>query len=403
MGRCVLLCDLSLLLLSLCVDVLSVCAEGCTQVTGVMAMMMTGRVLLVCALCVLWCGAADGDVGGPVTLGDPGGGGQSPLVNKGDGGSGGSKADSSHESKSEPLVAASEEESPALLLDEDEGGNPAEEHLRREKEVPKGNQEESQSPPQDASPTDGNPEGALDFLPQERLLDAPEKGVITNGGGGGTANGGKDDTDQNAGLSPNNSDPTALVEPEVKQVLTPEPIKTKLSPAMTASAEETNPTASTGSQHATETTSTTSPSHSKTAPEASGKTSGNGTPNQQREETDQPDSTNNATTSHPAETPAASSTIGSDGAQNKDDKFDNGAQRPHRKEPQDGLEDRNTDDAPTASETEPKSAKTDITQKNATSKSGDSDSSTAVSHAASPLLFLRVVVVVACAAAVVAV
>ncbi|RNC42829.1 mucin-associated surface protein (MASP) [Trypanosoma cruzi] len=41
---------------SLCVDVLLVCAEGCTQLTGVMAM-MTGRVLLVCALCVLWCGA----------------------------------------------------------------------------------------------------------------------------------------------------------------------------------------------------------------------------------------------------------------------------------------------------------------------------------------------------------
>ncbi|ESS62326.1 mucin-associated surface protein (MASP) [Trypanosoma cruzi Dm28c] len=58
------LCDASLLLLSLCVDVLLVCAEGCTQVTGVMAMMMAGRVLLVCALCVLWCGlsgiAADG-------------------------------------------------------------------------------------------------------------------------------------------------------------------------------------------------------------------------------------------------------------------------------------------------------------------------------------------------------
>ncbi|RNC34390.1 mucin-associated surface protein (MASP) [Trypanosoma cruzi] len=45
------------LLLSLCVDVLLVCAEGYTQVTGVMAMMVTGRVLLVCALCVLCCGA----------------------------------------------------------------------------------------------------------------------------------------------------------------------------------------------------------------------------------------------------------------------------------------------------------------------------------------------------------
>ncbi|EKG02345.1 mucin-associated surface protein (MASP), putative [Trypanosoma cruzi] len=50
----------SLHLFLLCVDVLLVCAEGCTQVTGVMAMMMTGRVLLVCALCVLWCGAVFG-------------------------------------------------------------------------------------------------------------------------------------------------------------------------------------------------------------------------------------------------------------------------------------------------------------------------------------------------------
>ncbi|RNC56198.1 mucin-associated surface protein (MASP) [Trypanosoma cruzi] len=47
-------------LLLLCVDGELVCAEGYTQVTGVMAMMMTGRVLLVCALCVLWCGAGGG-------------------------------------------------------------------------------------------------------------------------------------------------------------------------------------------------------------------------------------------------------------------------------------------------------------------------------------------------------
>ncbi|EKF99630.1 mucin-associated surface protein (MASP), putative [Trypanosoma cruzi] len=60
---CAWLCDflLFLLLLSLCVDVLLVCAEGYTQVTGVMAMMMTGRVLLVCALCVLWCVTVFGD------------------------------------------------------------------------------------------------------------------------------------------------------------------------------------------------------------------------------------------------------------------------------------------------------------------------------------------------------
>ncbi|RNC56404.1 mucin-associated surface protein (MASP) [Trypanosoma cruzi] len=48
------------LLLLLSVDVFLVCAGGYTQVTGVMAMMMTSRVLLVCALCVLWCGAVFG-------------------------------------------------------------------------------------------------------------------------------------------------------------------------------------------------------------------------------------------------------------------------------------------------------------------------------------------------------
>ncbi|EKF30834.1 mucin-associated surface protein (MASP), putative [Trypanosoma cruzi marinkellei] len=52
-----------ILLLLLCVDGELVCAEGYTQVTGVMAMMMTGRVLLVCALCVLWCCGAGGAAG----------------------------------------------------------------------------------------------------------------------------------------------------------------------------------------------------------------------------------------------------------------------------------------------------------------------------------------------------
>ncbi|KAF5215655.1 hypothetical protein ECC02_011632 [Trypanosoma cruzi] len=93
-GRGCVTC-LSLLLL-LCIDVLLVCAEGCTQVTGVMAMMMTGRVLLVCALCVLWCGADGGECSEPTpvppasqsedrntpksekeTIGGAGGGGQS--------------------------------------------------------------------------------------------------------------------------------------------------------------------------------------------------------------------------------------------------------------------------------------------------------------------------------------
>ncbi|ESS55602.1 mucin-associated surface protein (MASP) [Trypanosoma cruzi Dm28c] len=69
-------------LLSLYVDGALVCAEGYTQVTGVMAMMMTGRVLLVCALCVLWCGTPGGrcDEGG--TGGTPPGASASDVVGK---------------------------------------------------------------------------------------------------------------------------------------------------------------------------------------------------------------------------------------------------------------------------------------------------------------------------------
>ncbi|EKF32241.1 mucin-associated surface protein (MASP), putative [Trypanosoma cruzi marinkellei] len=55
---------LCLFLLPLGADWELFCAEGYTQVTGVMAMMMmTGRVLLLCALCVLWCGAVFGYAG----------------------------------------------------------------------------------------------------------------------------------------------------------------------------------------------------------------------------------------------------------------------------------------------------------------------------------------------------
>ncbi|EKF29375.1 mucin-associated surface protein (MASP), putative [Trypanosoma cruzi marinkellei] len=73
------MCDLSLsLLFSLCIDGELVCAEGYTQVTGVMAMMMTGRVLLVCALCVLWCGIAGGRCD-ETTAGSGSGGGGTPT------------------------------------------------------------------------------------------------------------------------------------------------------------------------------------------------------------------------------------------------------------------------------------------------------------------------------------
>ncbi|ESS63066.1 mucin-associated surface protein (MASP) [Trypanosoma cruzi Dm28c] len=97
MEQCAWLCDVSLLLHLLRVDGELVCAEGCTQVTGVMAMMMTGRVLLVCALCVLWCGAVFGHAEGLAAVGGSSGGGNSA------GSEGGSRGDPEVNSSLEPL------------------------------------------------------------------------------------------------------------------------------------------------------------------------------------------------------------------------------------------------------------------------------------------------------------
>ncbi|RNC54213.1 mucin-associated surface protein (MASP) [Trypanosoma cruzi] len=66
----------------LCVGGELVCAEGCTQVTGVMAMMMTGRVLLVCALCVLWCGAGGGGFADEEKAAGSGSGAELPPASK---------------------------------------------------------------------------------------------------------------------------------------------------------------------------------------------------------------------------------------------------------------------------------------------------------------------------------
>ncbi|RNE99189.1 mucin-associated surface protein (MASP), partial [Trypanosoma cruzi] len=86
--------------LSLCVDVLLVCAEGYTQVTGVMAVMMAGRVLLVCALCVLWCGGAVVESVANDVVGD--GVKEGPL--------GGSQSDSREEEAGKPELSESVDE-----------------------------------------------------------------------------------------------------------------------------------------------------------------------------------------------------------------------------------------------------------------------------------------------------
>ncbi|EKF29570.1 mucin-associated surface protein (MASP), putative, partial [Trypanosoma cruzi marinkellei] len=294
----------------LCVDGELVCAEGCTQVIGVMMMMMTGRVLLVCALCVLWCGGGGADDAGAGIAGDPGthsqsGGetvGQSPPAGGSNGGSGGSKADGSHGSKGKSLDSASAEESSPLDPSPEGDLSLSEKHVLQERVDSTGKQEHSQSGTQDVSLPDMNEAETRETGPKQELSDTQKTGVLTNVGGSEIAIRGEVNTGHNTGFIPNKSDSPPLLEPQAKQVLTPaEP-----SPVITVSAGETNPTASTDSQNATETTSTTSPSHAETATEAPEKTLGNGAPGQQREDTDTPDSIKDASTNHPAEITASS-------------------------------------------------------------------------------------------------
>ncbi|KAF8292154.1 Mucin-associated surface protein (MASP), subgroup S080 [Trypanosoma cruzi] len=382
-----------------------------------MALMMTGRVLLLCALCVLWCGAGCGvfaDQDEELSTESPGGrsSGGDPLETKELENPVPHGADSEIQS---PVVEQPQLNHPQDLrgaatesLGEGEGEGEGEEDDDDEKEdekergkgkdgkdtrtTEKTEKQKSLTKDRGTLQLPSQPERGITPAPPGEALQVEEEG-------GPPASGGDSRPRQPAAT------PSA---PELLLTLTSiegqgqgTPSEIPPGPTTTTTngkpAGEASPTASTGSQTATETTSTTSPSNAKVALGAAEKHLGNRVPNQKKEKTEAPDSMKDAPTSHPAETKATSiSTTGSGGAQKNEDRVDNGDQRSNSKEPQEGHEDGNTDDAPTASEAEPQTPETDTTQTNATSKSGDSDGSTAVSHTTSPLLLL---LVVACAAA----
>ncbi|KAF8286466.1 Mucin-associated surface protein (MASP), subgroup S074 [Trypanosoma cruzi] len=126
--------------------------------------------------------------------------------------------------------------------------------------------------------------------------------------------------------------------------------------------------------------------------------SGDATQGQHSHDTDTEDSTKNAATGSPAEpTTLSTSASGSgDHVHNKADKDD--AQSSEGQH--DSLETGNTNVVPTLSEAAPQTAT--ATQTNHTTTHGDSDSITAVSHTTSPLLLLLLFVACAAAAAVAA-
>ncbi|EAN85337.1 mucin-associated surface protein (MASP), putative [Trypanosoma cruzi] len=124
---------------------------------------------------------------------------------------------------------------------------------------------------------------------------------------------------------------------------------------------------------------------------------------QHGKDTDSSNFMNNANTGSSAETTASSfSKSGGIDAPKNESEDEGDAQRPNSKEPQEKPEDSNTNDALTENETAPQTEKPfGSAQTNDTSKSGDNDGSTAVSHAISPLLLLLLVVACAAVAAVV--
>ncbi|KAF8304186.1 Mucin-associated surface protein (MASP), subgroup S074 [Trypanosoma cruzi] len=129
--------------------------------------------------------------------------------------------------------------------------------------------------------------------------------------------------------------------------------------------------------------------------------SGDATQGQHRHDTDTEVSTKNAATGSPAE-PTSSSTSTSGSGDHVQNKADEDDAQSSEGQ-HDSLETGNTNVVPTLSEEAPKTAKTTTAaQTNHTTTHGDSDGSTAVSHTTSPLLLLLLVVCAAAAAVVVA-
>ncbi|PBJ73627.1 mucin-associated surface protein [Trypanosoma cruzi cruzi] len=177
----------------------------------------------------------------------------------------------------------------------------------------------------------------------------------------------------------------------------PPPLPPSGGPAPSSTAGEGGPTAEKESaQKITEVVNENTPSGSKTGSEAPAPPSEDATQGQHSHDTDTENSTKNAATGTPAETSSSSTSTSGSGDHVQNKADEDDAQS--SEEQHDNLETGNTHVVPTLSETAPQTAiKTATAHKNDTTTPGDSDGSTAVSHTTSPLLLL--LVVVACAAA----
>ncbi|RNF07211.1 mucin-associated surface protein (MASP), partial [Trypanosoma cruzi] len=404
------------------VDVLLVCAEGYTQVTGVMAMMMTGRVLLVCALCVLWCGgggvyAGDIDnsaVGGCMTSGVVG-------TNCSHVPSGCDKTVPKPPFRSALPITVLQADAPEGKDLTSQGGNL--------------NSSESSGTGSSGRSGGGKQSGQSGVSGGDHLPNPSSSGSSTRPP---THDGNAVPQDPEEDSSPQNkkslekavqSETKTPAEPKVDEVPTSEPDPQQIGAEALVTvggtgnearreAEDTNK-ASSGKQLTKETEplppaggippepdgTHTSPetnavnSASENEPESNSleRPSEDGEAGQQDKEADTQGTREAEVTQGKAASPI--STSGSGSAQSEADADGDDPQRPNPEGPQnDGTEAGDTHGPTAASNAAPQAAKATTAQTNGTVTPGDSDGGTAVSHTTSPLLLLLVLCAAAAAA-----
>ncbi|EAN93645.1 Mucin-associated surface protein (MASP) [Trypanosoma cruzi] len=398
-----------------------------------MAMMMTGRVLLVCALCVLWCGACgvyardrdSNELVGSMSSGVLGA--NLPHMP-----SGSDKNAVMLPTRSVLPITVAEalnENDVSVTTEEDADLSLNTGSLHAAANGGTGGIGNTIDSHAGGSKTSGGEIGS----PGAGAVGVQGEGAQRSGGGGdpngsghstletlGREASGKGGDQSGVRTEENSRNPPAELSPSVhsKPPLTPPepagvpqiqnapqvlPQKTpqtaEASPSPVVSAEDRGTPESRDSQISSEETKKHSTSETKTESQVKEKFSNGGLTEEDGQEATTPNLAKNAVTETPTKTTASSlSTSGTGDVQTTTDTVDNGAQRPNTKEPQDGFEDGNTKVPPRASGAAPQTAKTaTITQKNDTATSTqNSDGSTAVSHTTSPLLLL---LVVACASA----
>ncbi|EKG02386.1 mucin-associated surface protein (MASP), putative, partial [Trypanosoma cruzi] len=298
-----------------------------------MAMMMTSRVLLVCALCVLWCGAGCGfakEKAGHGVQRDVSASGTPPLGSK-------------------ELVTPRQETQELNV-------GPTDVNLK----VPRESSSSLEEEVDDNDDDNDDDDDSDDSEEEEEKIKGPTQ-----------AQEGKN----------NKGTPESLPAP-------PPPPPPPLLPSSEGKGGPLPDQES--SQKITEVVNENTQSESKMESEAPEPPSGDATQGQHSHDTDTEDSTKNAAAGSPAEptTTSSTSTSGSgDHVQNNAGKDD--AQSPEGQH--DGIETGNTHVVPTLSETASKTPETATAARiNVTTTPGDSDGSAAVSHTTSPLLLLLV-------------